>query len=118
MGLKPHLTGRIEDSAPVLNFDKTHVNTFPWAVWSVDYVKGYLNVGRRGLMTVTVDATYENGALRLLQPLPLREHQKVRVSIEVEPSLLLRAYGMMGWKGDAETIERIALGPDFDPLGE
>jgi len=69
-------------------------------------------------MTVTVDAMYENGSLKLSQPLPLREHEKVRVTIEVEPSPLLRAYGIMGWKGDAETIERVALGPDFDPLEE
>ncbi len=57
-------------------------------------------------------------ALKLSQPLPLRKHKKVRVTIEVEPSPLLRAYGIMGSKGDAETIERVALGLDFDPLEE
>jgi predicted DNA-binding antitoxin AbrB/MazE fold protein len=70
------------------------------------------------VMTVTVDATHENGALKLSQPLPLREHEKVRVTIEVEPCSLLRPYGIMRWKGDAETIERAALGPDFDPVEE
>jgi len=27
----------------------------------------------------------------------------------------LDSYGMMGWYGDAETIERIALDPEFLP---
>jgi predicted DNA-binding antitoxin AbrB/MazE fold protein len=33
-------------------------------------------------MTLTVDATYENGVLKLSQPLPLREHEKVRVTLQ------------------------------------
>ena len=33
-------------------------------------------------MTITVDATYENETLKLSAPLPLREHQKVRVTVE------------------------------------
>jgi predicted DNA-binding antitoxin AbrB/MazE fold protein len=67
-------------------------------------------------MTFTVEATYENGTLKLAHPLPLKELEKVRVTVEMEPSLLLRAYGIMGWKGDAETIERVALDREFDPL--
>jgi predicted DNA-binding antitoxin AbrB/MazE fold protein len=55
-------------------------------------------------MTITVEATYENGTLRLAQPLPLKESENVRVTIEVEPGPLLRASGIMGWQGDAETI--------------
>ena len=37
-------------------------------------------------MTITVEATYENGTLKLVQPLPLRENEKVRVTVELEPS--------------------------------
>jgi hypothetical protein len=36
------------------------------------------------------------GLLKLAQPLPLNELEKVRVTVEVEPSPLLRAYGIMG----------------------
>jgi predicted DNA-binding antitoxin AbrB/MazE fold protein len=32
-------------------------------------------------MTKQVDAVYENGILRLLEPLPLEEHQRVTVTI-------------------------------------
>ena len=33
-------------------------------------------------MTITVGATYENGVLKLEQPVALEEHAKVRVTIE------------------------------------
>jgi predicted DNA-binding antitoxin AbrB/MazE fold protein len=66
-------------------------------------------------MTITVEATYENGMLKLKQPVPLREHEQVRVTIESAGSPLVQAYGMMGWTGDAETLERIALDPEFLP---
>ena len=66
-------------------------------------------------MTLTVDAIYEGGTLKLDKPLPLQEHQKVRVTIQSEASPLLQAYGIMGWTGDAETIERIARDSEFLP---
>ena len=37
-------------------------------------------------MTLTVEATYENGILKLAEPLPLKEHEKVRVTLEPELS--------------------------------
>jgi predicted DNA-binding antitoxin AbrB/MazE fold protein len=58
-------------------------------------------------MTFTVEATYENGALKLERPLPLKEHEKVRVTVEPELSLARRTAGMIGWTGDVETFERI-----------
>jgi predicted DNA-binding antitoxin AbrB/MazE fold protein len=64
---------------------------------------------------ITVEATYENGTLKLDQALPLKEHQKVRVTVHTERSPLVQAYGIMGWTGDAETLERIALDPAFLP---
>ena len=33
-------------------------------------------------MTITIDATYENGVLKPAQPLPLAEHAQVRVTVE------------------------------------
>jgi predicted DNA-binding antitoxin AbrB/MazE fold protein len=62
-----------------------------------------------------VEAIYENGVLKPARPLPLKEHEKVRVTIETPASPILQAYGIMGWTGDAETLERIALDPEFLP---
>jgi predicted DNA-binding antitoxin AbrB/MazE fold protein len=66
-------------------------------------------------MAIIVDAVYENGVLKPLQPLPLQEHEHVRVTVQQGDSPLVRAYGIMGWTGDAETLERIALDPEFLP---
>ncbi len=42
-------------------------------------------------MSITVEAVYENGVLKPVQPLPLKEHETVRVTVEQEqPSLAER----------------------------
>lgn len=66
-------------------------------------------------MTHTVEATYENGALKLETPLPLQNHQRVRVIVETELPSIVQAQGLLGWKGDIETLRRIAEDPEFDP---
>lgn len=66
-------------------------------------------------MTITVEAVYENGTLKLTQPIPLTEHEKVQVTIHTQTSCASQTYGLMGWKGDAATLERFALDPEFDP---
>ncbi|MGO8747780.1 MAG: antitoxin family protein [Thermoguttaceae bacterium] len=66
-------------------------------------------------MAIVVEATYENGVLKPAQPLPLGEHQKVRVIVESETSPLMEAYGIVGWKGDHATLERFALDLELDP---
>lgn len=69
-------------------------------------------------MTITVEAIYENGVLKPSQPLPLKEHEKVRVSVHSERSPLLEAYGIMGFKGTPEEADYFALDPEFDPLDD
>jgi predicted DNA-binding antitoxin AbrB/MazE fold protein len=66
-------------------------------------------------MTLTIEATYENGVLKPSQPLPLKEKDKVRITIEPAESPLLKAYGIMGFKGTAEEAEHVALAPEFLP---
>jgi predicted DNA-binding antitoxin AbrB/MazE fold protein len=66
-------------------------------------------------MSLIVDAVYDNGTLRLSQPLPLKEQEKVRITVHTTSSPLLDAYGIAGWTGDAETLERIALNSEFLP---
>jgi predicted DNA-binding antitoxin AbrB/MazE fold protein len=66
-------------------------------------------------MALVVEAIYENGVLKPSEPLPLGEHQRVRVIVESEASPIMAAYGIVGWKGDHATLERFALDPDLDP---
>lgn len=66
-------------------------------------------------MAITVEAIYENGALKLPQPLPLKEQEKVRVTVHTKTSPILEAYGIMGFKGSPEEAEYFALAPDLNP---
>jgi predicted DNA-binding antitoxin AbrB/MazE fold protein len=65
-------------------------------------------------MSLTVEAVYENGVLKPVQPLPLKEHEKVRITVEQGDSPLLRAYGIMGWKGTSEELAQLALDSEFE----
>lgn len=75
------------------------------------------------MKTFSVQAIYENGVLKPEQPLPLAEQERVQVSIHAAPPQrasvsigddpVRASYGMLGWKGDAETAERLALDPEF-----
>ncbi len=51
---------------------------------------------------------HENGVLKLAYPLPLKELQQVQVTVHTETSPLMRAYGIMAWAGDSETVEHVA----------
>ncbi|MGO9915052.1 MAG: antitoxin family protein [Isosphaeraceae bacterium] len=65
-------------------------------------------------MTLTVEAVYENGVLKLTQPLPLREREKVQVTVLTQPSVAQQTYGMLGWKGAAEAFDQLLLESDLD----
>ncbi len=58
-------------------------------------------------MAIVVEATYENGVLKPAAPLPLGEHEKVRVTVETQPDPVLETYGIIGWKGTHEELEQI-----------
>ena len=65
------------------------------------------------MSALVVEATYENGVLKLDQPLPLKDQERVRITVEPQINWADRTYGMLGWKGDAETLRRVALDPEF-----
>ena len=65
-------------------------------------------------MALTVEAIYENGVLKPVEPLPLKEQQRVRLHIQPGDTPLLRAYGIMGWTGSVELADFCALDPDLD----
>jgi predicted DNA-binding antitoxin AbrB/MazE fold protein len=62
-------------------------------------------------MNITVEATFENGSLKPLQPLPLKEHDKVRITVQMPANRVRESQGLIGWKGAAEVVERVALDP-------
>ena len=66
-------------------------------------------------MAISVEAVYEDGVLKPAEPLPFREHQRIRITLEPEPAPLVQAYGIMGWSDGAAVLERFALDWRFDP---
>ena len=65
-------------------------------------------------MSITVEATYENGTLRLDQPVPLKELEKVRITLEPNEIWVKETQGFLGWKGDPEELRQLALSPESD----
>ena len=66
-------------------------------------------------MAVTVEAVYENGVLRPSEPLPWKEGERVSIAVSSLDSPLLKAYGIMGFKGTVEEAEYFAMHPDLLP---
>jgi len=67
-------------------------------------------------MSFTIEAIYENGVLKPKEPLPFKERDTVRVTIETTPSPLQRAYGMMGWTGPVADLDYLIEDAENDPL--
>jgi predicted DNA-binding antitoxin AbrB/MazE fold protein len=65
-------------------------------------------------MAITVEAVYENGVLRPTEPLPWKEGERVRVAVSSLESPILKAYGIMGWKGTSDELDRLLAEIEFD----
>lgn len=65
-------------------------------------------------MPLTVEATYENGFFKPVAPVPLREHEKVRLTIEPAEDWVQATAGMFRFQGSAEEAEFFALDPELD----
>jgi predicted DNA-binding antitoxin AbrB/MazE fold protein len=63
---------------------------------------------------ITVEATYENGVLKPAEPLPLKEHEKVRITVHPRSNWVEETYGILGWKGDPQELRQLALSPELD----
>jgi predicted DNA-binding antitoxin AbrB/MazE fold protein len=67
-------------------------------------------------MSLTVEAVYENGVLKPAQPLPLKEQERVRLTIEPELTWAERTAGILQWRGDPENLRRVAEDDEFGIL--
>ena len=71
-------------------------------------------------MGLEVEATYENGVLKLDKPLPLDEHARVVVSIQAKSDVaahgtgIRQSAGLIPWQGDPDALAYL-LGPDNEP---
>jgi predicted DNA-binding antitoxin AbrB/MazE fold protein len=65
-------------------------------------------------MSLTVEAVYENGCLKLAEPLPFPEHERLQVTVCKKTSVVQQTYGILGWTGDAETFDRLLAEAELD----
>ena len=66
-------------------------------------------------MNITIEAVYEAGVLKPDRPLPLKEHEKVRITLDANSSWVEETYGLIGWTGGHDVLEQFALSPELDP---
>jgi predicted DNA-binding antitoxin AbrB/MazE fold protein len=66
-------------------------------------------------MTLTVEAIYENGVLKPSTALPLREHEKVEITVKSAVSRVRQSAGLIGWTGSQEDADFVAMSPQLDP---
>ena len=66
-------------------------------------------------MAITVEAVYEGGVLKPAQPLPLREHERVQITIMSAVGRVRQTAGLMGWMESQEDADFVALSPELDP---
>jgi predicted DNA-binding antitoxin AbrB/MazE fold protein len=65
-------------------------------------------------MAMTIEAIYEDGVLKPAQPLPLKEHEKVQITVSSHLGNLADSYGIMGFQGTAEEADYFAMDPELD----
>jgi predicted DNA-binding antitoxin AbrB/MazE fold protein len=67
-------------------------------------------------MAIIIEAVYENGVLKPTQPLLLKEHDRVQVTVQVKQSVARETAGMLQWHGDWETLRQLAEDDEFGIL--
>jgi len=67
---------------------------------------------------LVVEATFEDGVLKPAEPLPLKQHDKVRLTVEELAAVTpVRAgFGLLRWTGAIEDLDSLIEDVDNDPL--
>jgi predicted DNA-binding antitoxin AbrB/MazE fold protein len=64
---------------------------------------------------ITVKAVYENGVLKLEEPLPLAEQERVSVTVHIGPSRAQQTAGLVQWTGSVEDLDYLINSPEEGP---
>ena len=67
-------------------------------------------------MIITIEATYENGMLKLKEPLPLKENETVKVTVQTSADIGQQAAGKIHWTGALEDLDYLIQSVENDPL--
>jgi len=64
-------------------------------------------------MTLDIEAVYEGGGFKPIQPVLLKEHERVTLSVETGDGKLSQSFGSIAWTGPAEGLREIAESPEL-----
>jgi predicted DNA-binding antitoxin AbrB/MazE fold protein len=64
-------------------------------------------------MNITIEAVFENGVFKPVGPVPLKEHERVQLTIVPRAGWASANFGILGWRGSAEDADRFALDSDL-----
>jgi predicted DNA-binding antitoxin AbrB/MazE fold protein len=71
-------------------------------------------------MNITVDAVYHGGVFRPTEPLPLKDDEKVRLTVQTvgatEAPRKARGYGLLEWTRAIEDLDYLIDDAANDPL--
>jgi predicted DNA-binding antitoxin AbrB/MazE fold protein len=70
---------------------------------------------RRIFMVKTIQAVYENGVLRPLEKLDLKESQRLKLTLEVVPSVVDETRTLI--RAKPEVVQEVAEGDEYLPEG-
>jgi predicted DNA-binding antitoxin AbrB/MazE fold protein len=76
-------------------------------------VASIFSLRRVAVMALEIEATYEQGILRLPRPLPLEEGARVRITIHPPGRAGVVKHVRTPWTGSREELESLALDPEF-----
>lgn len=65
-------------------------------------------------MSLQIEATYEDGALKLDRPLALQDKERVLVTTETKTSHAKASYGLIAWAGSVQELDEV-LDPENHP---
>jgi predicted DNA-binding antitoxin AbrB/MazE fold protein len=69
-------------------------------------------------MSVSIDATYENGVFVPTQQPPLKDHTRVRLQVEIRGSVAEKTAGLVEFDGTLTEYLEIARMSEEDPAQE
>lgn len=73
-----------------------------------------LDLAEHRIMSITVEATYEDGVLKPARPLPFKDQETVRITVDAAGGWARRTQGMLRWTGDVDTLNRLVLDSDLE----
>lgn len=59
-------------------------------------------------MSLQLEATFEDGVLKFDEAPPLKDHERVTITIQSRATRAEQSYGLIGWTGDPQVLRRIA----------